>query len=122
MVYFVGGDKSPLRLKGPAKAAFIVRIAGDQDPVETILFYQLNDLGGSRVLPIAKFDALGGVSQPAPKPIAVEFTASKFDSSSFELLPTQVLVPGEYCMLVRVANKLPNPAQAFCFGVDAPVN
>jgi hypothetical protein len=122
LVYFMEGDRSPLRLKGPTKAEFVVRLSGDLDPAETILFYQFNQVDGSRVLPIAFVDALDRVSQPTPKPVLVDFSTAKFDSSSFKLLPTQPLVPGEYCMLIKVRNDLPNPAQAFCFGVDASVN
>jgi hypothetical protein len=122
LVYSVEGDKSPLRVKGSAKAEFVVRLSGDLDPAEAILFYQFNEADGSRVLPIAFVDALDRASEPTPKPVLVDFSTAKFDASSFKLLPSQELAPGEYCMLIRVKNNLPNPAQAFCFGVDASVN
>lgn len=119
LVYLLEGDKSPLRVKGPANVEFVVRLSGDLDPAETILLYQFNQVNGSRVLPIAFVDALDRASQPTPKPVLVDFSTARFDSSSFKLLPTQALAPGEYCMLIRVKNNLPNPVQAFCFGVDA---
>jgi hypothetical protein len=118
-MYSVRGQKSPERIKAADKMNFVVRLKGSQDPVEAIQLFHLDVVGGSRVLPIDNFDALGRVSKMTI-PAFIDFNAAIFGASSFKLIPIQVLAPGEYCFLMKTGNELPKAVPGFCFGIDGP--
>jgi hypothetical protein len=119
MVYQVEGEKSIVRIKGETKPEFVVRLEGKIDPLETVQFYHLDDVDGSRVVPIVDFDILNRMSNFQLVHATVDFNAVKYGASSFRLIPIPALVPGEYCLVVRVATKPENKSPAFCFGIDA---
>jgi hypothetical protein len=73
-------------------------------------------------VPIEDFDALGRVSNYQVVHALVDFNAAKYGTSSFRLIPVPALVPGEYCLVVKVAIKPESKSPAFCFGVDVAGN
>lgn len=117
-VYQVGGERSPVRLKAEQKLEFVIRIDGKVDPLEFVQFYRFEGIEGSRVLPIEDFDALGRLTRISLASAIVDFDAAKYGASSFRLTPIQKLVPGEYCLTVRLATKPENKSSGFCFGID----
>ena len=122
MVYQVEGEKSRVRLKAEGKPEFVVRLEGKLDPLETVQFYHFDKIDGSRAVPIGDFDALGRMSDFQLVHATVDFNAVKYGASSFRLIPVPALVPGEYCLVVRVATKPENKSPGFCFGIDAAGN
>jgi hypothetical protein len=122
MVYQVEGEKSRVRIKGEDKPEFVVRLEGKLDPLETVQFYHFDEVDGSRAVPIAHFDALSRMSNYQLVHTTVDFNAMKYGASSFKLIPVPALVPGEYCLVVRVATKPQNKSPAFCFGIDVAGN
>jgi hypothetical protein len=118
-MYSVRGQKSPVRIKAAGKLNFVVRLKGGQDPVEAIQLFHPDVVGGSRVLPIDNFNALGRVSKMTMPPF-IDFNAAIFGAASFKLIPIQVLAPGEYCFLLKTGNELPKAVPGFCFGIDGP--
>jgi len=120
--YSVKGEKSSVRLKAGAKPEFVVRLAGRLDPLETVQFYQVNQVNGSRVVPIVTVDVLERISNPKPNPTVVDFNAARYGAASFKLVPIQALMPGEYCLFIKGGNEWPKTVPGFCFGVDASAN
>lgn len=118
MVYQVDGEKSRVRLKVVGKPVFVVRLVGKIDPLETVQFYHLDEVDGSRAVPIVDFDLLNRMSNFQLVHATVDFNAVKYGESSFKLIPVPTLVPGEYCLVVRVATKAENKSPAYCFGID----
>jgi hypothetical protein len=118
-LYLVGGQKSPVRIKAADKSNFVVRLKGSQDPVEAIQLFHVDVVGDSRVVPIDKFNGWGRVSKVTIPPV-IDFNAAIYSASSFKLIPVHVLVPGEYCFLLKTGNELPKAVPGFCFGVDGP--
>jgi hypothetical protein len=122
MVYQVEGEKSRVRLKVEGKPEFVVRLDGKIDPLETVQFYHFEQVNGSRVVPIVDFDPLGRLSNYKSPRATVDFNAVKYGASSFKLIPVPALVPGEYCLVVKIATKPENKSPAYCFGIDATGN
>jgi len=122
MVYQVEGEKSRVRLKVEGKPEFVVRLDGKIDPLETVQFYHFDEVNGSRVVPIVDFDPLGRLSNYKSPRATVDFNAVKYGASSFKLIPVPALVPGEYCLVVKIATKPENKSPAYCFGIDATGN
>ena len=122
MVYQVEGEKSRVRLKAEGKPEFVVRLEGKLDPLETVQFYHFDEVDGSRLVPIEDFDALGRISNFQGGHALVDFNAVKYGASSFKLIPVPALVPGEYCLVIKVATKQESKSPAFCFGVDVAGN
>ena len=116
-LYLVSGQQSPARIKATDKLNFVVRLNGSLDPVEAMQLFHVDVVGDSRVVPIDEFNAWGRVSKMTIPP-AIDFNAAKYGSSSFKLIPVHVLVPGEYCFLLKMGNELPKAVPGFCFGVD----
>ena len=121
-VYQVQGEKSGVRLKAEGKPEFVVRLEGKVDPLEAVQFYHFDELDGSRVVPIVDFDILNRMSNFQVVHATVDFNAEKYGSSSFKLISVQVLVPGEYCLLIKPTNKSESKSPGFCFGIDAAGN
>jgi len=119
MVYQVEGQKSRVRLKAEGRPEFVVRLDGKIDPLETVQFYHFDEVNGSRVVPLEDFDPLGRLSNFQSAHATVDFNAVKYGASSFKLIPVPALVPGEYCLVVKIATKPENKSPAFCFGIDA---
>lgn len=122
MVYRVEGEKSRVRLKVEGKPVFVVRLEGKIDPLETVQFYHFDEVDGSRVVPIVDFDLLNRMSNFQLVHATVDFNAVKYGASSFKLMPVPTLVPGEYCLVVKVATKAENKSPAYCFGIDETWN
>lgn len=122
MVYQVEGEKSRVRFKADGKPEFVVRLDGKLDPLETVQFYHFDEVDGSRVVPIEDFDVLSRMSNFQLVHAMVDFNAMKYGASSFKLIPVPALVPGEYCLVVRVATKAESKSPAFCFGIDVAGN
>lgn len=118
-VYQVEGEKSPVRLKAETKLKFVVRLEGGVDPLEFVQFYHFDEINGSRVVPIVDFDVLSRISRFRFIPATIDFNAAKYGASSFKIIPIQALAPGEYCLIVKAANKFAKKSPGFCFGVDA---
>ena len=89
------------------------------DPLEMVQFYHFDELDGSRAVPIADFDLLNRMSNYQVVSASVDFNAVKYGTSSFKLIPVPTLVPGEYCLVVKLATKWQDKSPGFCFGVDA---
>jgi hypothetical protein len=122
MVYEVEGEKSKVRFKAEGKPEFVVRLDGKLDPLETVQFYHFDEVDGSRVVPIEDFDILSRMSNFQLVHAMVDFNAMKYGASSFKLIPVPALIPGEYCLVVRVATKPESKSPAFCFGIDVAGN
>jgi hypothetical protein len=122
MVYQVEGEKSRVRFKAEGKPEFVVRLDGKLDPLETVQFYHFDEVDGSRIVPIADFDALARMSNYQVVHALVDFNAMKYGASSFKLVPVPALVPGEYCLVVKVATRWQSKSPAFCFGIDVAGN
>jgi hypothetical protein len=120
-IYQVKGDKSPMRLKANGKPEFVVRLEGGYDPLEAVWVRHFDAVRGSRVMPIADFNALGNVSKVTLEPAVIDFNAAKYGSSSIKIVPIEPLTPGEYCLIIRAPGQLPKRTNAFCFGVDVAV-
>jgi hypothetical protein len=120
--YAVKGERSPVRLKAASKREFVIRLEGSLDPLETVQFYQVNGVNGSRVARIANFDVLDRPSNPKPNPTVVDFNAAKYGVSSFKLVPIQTLAAGEYCLLIKTGSNWPKTVPGFCFGIDVSGN
>lgn len=118
-MYLAGGHKSPMRIQAANKTNFVVRLDGSLDPVEAIQLFHVDVADRSRVVPIDDFNALGRVSRVTMPPI-IDFNAAIYGASSFRLIPTKALAPGEYCFLVKKGNELPKTVPGFCFGIDEP--
>jgi hypothetical protein len=118
IVYFVDGEKSPVRLKAAGKLEFVVRLKQRTDPLETIQFYRFAAANGSRVLPVETFNPLGGVSRFTLNTGTVDFNAAAYGASSFKLTPIEALAPGEYCLVIKPTNQWPGKSPGFCFGVE----
>lgn len=118
-MYLAGGHKSPTRMQAGDKTNFVVRLDGSLDPVEAIQLFHVDVLDRSRVVSIDEFNALGRVSKVTMPPV-IDFGAAIYGVSSFRLMPTRVLVPGEYCFLMKKGNEFPKAVPGFCFGIDAP--
>ncbi len=121
-VYQVKGDRSPMRLKPDGKPQFVVRLeGGSYDPLEAVWVRRFDAVRGSRVMPIADFNAMGNVSKLTLDPAVIDFNAAKYGSFSIKIVPIEPLTPGEYCLIIRASGQLPKRTNAFCFGVDAAV-
>ena len=70
-------------------------------------------------MPIGDFDPLGRMSKIPLSPATVDFNAVRQGASSFKLIPTQALVPGEYCLTINAPDHSPGKSPGFCFGLDA---
>jgi hypothetical protein len=116
-IYLAREFKSPMRIQPADKTNFVVRLNGSLDPVEAIQLYHVDVVDRSRVVPIDNFDSLGRVSKVTMPPF-IDFNAAIYGASSFRLSPTKILVPGEYCFLVKTGNELPKAVPGFCFGID----
>jgi hypothetical protein len=122
MVFRVEGGRSPVRIMAEPKLELVARIEGSIDPLETITFYHFDQVNGSRAAPIGDFSALGHVTKVIVNAAMIDFNAVKQGDASFKLIPIQVLVPGEYCLIIREGTPYPKKTQGFCFGVDAAGN
>jgi hypothetical protein len=116
--YQVEGEKSPVRLVSQLKLEFVFSLEDSIDPLETIQFYHFDQVSGSRVMPINDFDAFGQPTKITLNHGTVDFNATKQGVSSFKLIPVQLLVPGEYCLIIKDGNQWPKKSPGFCFGVD----
>lgn len=111
--YSFPGDSSPVRFKAGQPLEFLLRVAAqDHDPQSLIQFVALKQVNGERVLPMANANMFRSTStqhdQDRP------FTATKYGTSFFKIVPNEPLAPGEYGLATT-----DNPAPTgFLFGVD----
>jgi hypothetical protein len=117
-VYLVKGEKSPVRLRTEPQPEFVIRLGDNLDPLETVQFYHFKGENGSRVVPLRNFNGLAHLSNITEEAYAVDFNATKEGTSSFKLVPTRPLAPGEYCLMVRSTVQVATRDPGFCFGVD----
>lgn len=117
IVYFVDGEKSPVRLT-TGKPVFVVRLKQRTDPLEAIQFYRFAVANGSRILPVETFTPLGGVSKFTLNTGTVDFNAAVYGASSFKLTPVEALAPGEYCLVIKPTNQWPSKSPGFCFRIE----
>ncbi len=110
----VPNPASPVRV--PPDAHFVVRLnSGDRDPNTLISLTPFVVKKKDREIPKSKASAgiipFSGVkSQTAPDK-SIPVSVKKYGNGSFEIVPTQPLVPGEYAFVTGYS--------ASCFGVDS---
>jgi hypothetical protein len=100
--YVIEGPKSSVRLKTDQKMLFVVRLANGVDPRVFPLYpLQTNKRGrGTKIDPKTK------------TLVTLEVNITRVGASSYGLMPTVALPPGEYAFSPRNSN------DAYCFGVD----
>ena len=111
LLLLMPGEKSPVRLRANGKMQFVVRVTEDFDKATAtmqLMRFEVQD--GMRQLSVR----YKSVKQNGYIGNGLRLTAEKYASSSLKLIPSQELVPGEYCMSRTTIR------QGFCFGVDAP--
>ena len=109
------GERSPVRFKASENLAFVVLVSSQQvDPLSLIQFYLFEQQKGSRRLVVTKVGSMGINSKNTGNKAVVAFDVAKYGASSFKVVPTAELKPGEYCLSTAAT------AAAFCFGIDAP--
>ena len=115
-VVLVKGDKSPVRLSASRTTEFVTRL---QKRDNTVMFwiFRFEPQGGSRVMPVNDFNALGQTSKIDWGRALIDFNAVQYGSSSIKIVPTEPLAPGEYCMAQASAQVL-QKANGFCLGID----
>jgi hypothetical protein len=117
-VYLTEREVSPVRLKAEPKPEFIARLGDNLDPSEYVRFYRFHGEHGSRVLPLGTYNGHGRAVSVTLEDYVVDFNAAK-EGTSFKLVPTGALAPGEYCLMITTPNPSPTKNPGFCFGVDA---
>lgn len=112
----IEGAKSPVRFKEGQKLEFVVLVASQQiDPLDIVSFFALESNKDNRRLVKSKAKSVFGVTSDklVVGDSEVAFEASKYGVSSFKVIPTQILLPGEYVLFGS------SPKVGFCFGIDA---
>jgi len=89
---------------------FVVRVTEEFDIASTTLqLYRFYSQNGMRQMLFKNEDLRRNKA-------TLKLNAERYGSSSLEVVPTQKLAPGEYCLSRSTI------AQGFCFGVDAAEN
>lgn len=115
-VYLVKGDKSPVRLSGSRAAEFVTRLQRRGNAV-TFWMFRFESEGGSRVMPLNEFNALGQTSMINWGSALIDFNAAQYGSSSIRIVPAAPLAPGEYCVF-QGSGQVLQKVNGFCFGID----
>jgi hypothetical protein len=118
-VFLAKGEKSPVRIPAETQPQFVIRTKDTTDPAADIHLYRLTELNGSRVTPLNQFNGIGRVTSVALPSAIMDFNSTSYGTSSVKLVPTQPLVAGEYCFVIRLPNEWPDKNPGFCFGIDA---
>jgi hypothetical protein len=106
----IPGEKSPVRFSDSEGMQFVVRVAEDFDKATTTMqLFRFEVQNGRREF-LAKNEDL------RKNKIGLKLNAEKYGTSSVKVIPSQKLVPGEYCLSRSTIS------QGYCFGVDTPGN
>ena len=114
-VYVVPGSTSSVRV--PSTSHFVLKNStsgGDEaDPNTFVNLKKFTIQKDNRTLPIATAGRVifGGVKSETASDESIPITFKKYGVSSYEVVSTQPLLPGEY--VFSVLGKL------YCFGIDA---
>lgn len=108
----VKGTASTVRLKSGTQAIFIVRTSSNMyDPADEVAIIKLNVTSANRTYEMASTDIIGQAKQGDI--VYVPFDGKKYGESSYMLVVSTPLQPGEYAIALRNASDVLN-----CFGVD----
>lgn len=117
----IPGERSSIRFKSGENIQFVVRAPSQQtDPMTLIQFYSFESKKGVRKAVIVKVGAMGMSSKSTLSNNAVPFNVAKHGESSFRIVVSSTLPPGEYFFGV-ISEKNPT-TDVFCFGIDPAEN
>jgi len=111
----IPGERSPVRFKGDAVPAFVVRVASQQsDPQSSIRLVSWRVDKRARHISIGKAGAFGVGATSGAEESLLPFNATRYGEISFKIVPAQSLPPGEY------AFGMADGRESFSFGIDPP--